>query len=98
MQSGQFSKGLYRVHQFSKVEMFCFCRSEESEHIHNEFLALEEEIFNELEIPYRVLNVCTFDLGAPALQKAMMIDMVMLGRRERGEYGEVILPTSNCTE
>ncbi|AYE36113.1 serine--tRNA ligase [Borrelia turcica IST7] len=94
--AGQFSKGLYRVHQFSKVEMFCFCRSEESEHIHNEFLALEEEIFSELEIPYRVLNVCTFDLGAPAYKK-YDIEAWMPGRGERGEYGEVT-STSNCTD
>lgn len=67
--AGQFSKGLYRVHQFSKVEMFCLCKSEDSDRIHNEFLALEEEIFTELEIPYRVLNICSFDLGAPAYKK-----------------------------
>ncbi|WP_445435863.1 serine--tRNA ligase [Candidatus Borreliella tachyglossi] len=94
--AGQFSKGLYRVHQFSKVEMFCFCRSEESELIHNEFLALEEEIFSELEIPYRVLNVCSFDLGAPAYRK-YDIEAWMPGRGDKGEYGEVT-STSNCTD
>ncbi|UER67417.1 serine--tRNA ligase [Borrelia sp. BU AG58] len=91
--AGQFSRGLYRVHQFSKVEMFCVCRSEDSERIHNEFLALEEEIFSDLEIPYRVLNICTFDLGAPVYKK-YDIEAWMPGR---GEYGEVT-STSNCTD
>ncbi|WKC57800.1 serine--tRNA ligase [Borrelia sp. P9F1] len=94
--AGQFSKGLYRVHQFSKVEMFCVCRSEESDYIHDEFLALEEEIFSDLEIPYRVLNVCTFDLGAPVYKK-YDIEAWMPGRGENGEYGEVT-STSNCTD
>ncbi|UPA08948.1 serine--tRNA ligase [Borrelia nietonii YOR] len=94
--AGQFSKGLYRVHQFSKVEMFCLCKSEDSERIHNEFLALEEEIFTELEIPYRVLNVCSFDLGAPAYKK-YDIEAWMPGRGDNGEYGEVT-STSNCTD
>ncbi|UGQ15921.1 serine--tRNA ligase [Borrelia sp. RT5S] len=94
--AGQFSRGLYRVHQFSKVEMFCLCRREESDRIHNEFLELEEEIFSELEIPYRVLNVCTFDLGAPAYKK-YDIEAWMPGRGEKGEYGEVT-STSNCTD
>ncbi|WP_421622882.1 serine--tRNA ligase [Borrelia sp. MN22-0132] len=94
--AGQFSKGLFRVHQFSKVEMFCFCKSEDSARIHNEFLALEEEIFTELEIPYRVLNVCSFDLGAPAYKK-YDIEAWMPGRGDKGEYGE-ITSTSNCTD
>ncbi|ACH94477.1 serine--tRNA ligase [Borrelia recurrentis] len=94
--AGQFSKGLYRVHQFSKVEMFCFCRSEDSDRIHNEFLELEEEIFIELEIPYRVLNVCSSDLGAPAYKK-YDIEAWMPGRGENGDYGEVT-STSNCTD
>ncbi|UGQ17030.1 serine--tRNA ligase [Borrelia sp. RT1S] len=94
--AGQFSRGLYRVHQFSKVEMFCLCRREESDRIHNEFLELEEEIFSELEIPYRVLNVCTFDLGAPAYKK-YDIEAWMPGRGGKGEYGEVT-STSNCTD
>ncbi|AHE62559.1 serine--tRNA ligase [Borrelia parkeri] len=94
--AGQFSKGLYRVHQFSKVEMFCFCKGEDSDRVHNEFLALEEEIFTELEIPYRVLNVCSFDLGAPAYKK-YDIEAWMPGRGDKGEYGEVT-STSNCTD
>ncbi|BDU63097.1 serine--tRNA ligase [Candidatus Borrelia fainii] len=94
--AGQFSKGLYRVHQFSKVEMFCFCRSEDSTRMHNEFLALEEEIFTELEIPYRILNICSFDLGAPAYKK-YDIEAWMPGRGDKGEYGEVT-STSNCTD
>ncbi|WP_024654038.1 serine--tRNA ligase [Borrelia persica] len=94
--AGQFSKGLYRVHQFSKVEMFCLCKSEDSDRIHDEFLALEEEIFTELEIPYRVLNVCSCELGASAYKK-YDIEAWMPGRGENGDYGEVT-STSNCTD
>ncbi|AJA90056.1 seryl-tRNA synthetase [Borreliella chilensis] len=93
---GQFSKGLYRVHQFSKVEMFCFCKAEESGIIHDEFLNIQEQIFTELEIPYRVLNVCSFDLGSPAYKK-YDIEAWMPGRDEKGSYGEVT-STSNCTD
>ncbi|MGN0910521.1 MAG: serine--tRNA ligase, partial [Thermoguttaceae bacterium] len=53
--AGRASRGLYRVHQFSKVEMFVFCRPEESEAFHQELLGIEREIFDELEIPYQVV-------------------------------------------
>ncbi|EED29642.1 serine--tRNA ligase [Borreliella garinii] len=93
---GQLSKGLYRVHQFSKVEMFCFCKAEESQVIHDEFLSIQEQIFTELEIPYRVLNICSFDLGSPAYKK-YDIEAWMPGRDGKGSYGEVT-STSNCTD
>ncbi len=94
--AGQYSKGLYRVHQFSKLEMFIYCSSDESEAYHNELLAIEEEIFSGLDIAYRVVDTCTGDLGAPAYRK-FDIEAWMPGRGEKGEYGEVT-STSNCTD
>ncbi|RME03898.1 MAG: serine--tRNA ligase [Planctomycetota bacterium] len=93
---GKVSKGLYRVHQFTKVEMFAFCAPEDSERIHRNFLEIEEEIYQKLEIPYRVVDVCTGELGAPAYRK-FDIEAWMPGRGEGGEYGEVT-STSNCTD
>ncbi len=94
--AGQFSKGLYRVHQFSKLEMFIICLPEQSEQFHNELLAIEEEIFTGLGIAYRVIDTCTGDLGAPAYRK-YDIEAWMPGRGDEGEYGEVT-STSNCTD
>lgn len=94
--AGQFSRGLYRVHQFTKVEMFCFCPEDQSEAIHHRFLELEKEFFASLNIPYRVLDICSQDLGAPAYRK-YDIEAWMPGRGESGEYGEVT-STSNCTD
>ncbi|WP_455382678.1 serine--tRNA ligase, partial [Salinispira pacifica] len=67
--AGQFSKGLYRVHQFTKVELFVYCRPEQSDAVHEELLAIEEEIFRGLGVPYRVVDTCTGDLGGPAYRK-----------------------------
>src|SRR5690606_32753161 len=67
--AGQFSKGLYRVHQFTKVEMFVYCRPDQSEAIHEELREVEEEIFSGLGFPFRVVDTCTGDLGAPAYRK-----------------------------
>jgi seryl-tRNA synthetase len=94
--AGQYSKGLYRVHQFTKVEMFVFCRPEDSEKMHTELLEIEESIFSDLEIPYRVVDTCTGDLGAPAYRK-FDLEAWMPGRGESGEWGEVT-STSNCTD
>ncbi|MBN1523219.1 MAG: serine--tRNA ligase [Spirochaetales bacterium] len=94
--AGQFSKGLYRVHQFTKVEMFIFCTPEESDSMHDYLLALEEKIFTRLEIPYRVVDVCAGDLGNPAYRK-FDIEAWMPGRGESGGWGEVT-STSNCTD
>jgi seryl-tRNA synthetase len=94
--AGQFSKGLYRVHQFTKVEMFIYCRPEESEQLHQEMLDIEEEIFSSLGIPYRVVDTCTGDLGAPAYRK-FDLEAWMPGRGESGDWGE-ITSTSNCTD
>jgi seryl-tRNA synthetase len=99
--AGQFSKGLYRVHQFTKVEMFVFCLPEESDRLHEELRLIEEEIFENLNIPFRVVDTCTGDLGAPAYRKwdleAWMPGRQSLAGRNGGEYGE-ITSTSNCTD
>lgn len=94
--AGRESKGLYRVHQFTKVEMFVFCRPEDSEAQHQELLRLEKKIFDALEIPYRVIDIASADLGAPAYRK-FDLEAWMPGRGEGGEYGE-ITSTSNCTD
>ncbi|AEJ18721.1 serine--tRNA ligase [Gracilinema caldarium] len=93
--AGQFSKGLYRVHQFTKVEMFAYCLPEESDALHEELRSIEEEIFAGLEIPFRVVDTCTGDLGAPAYRK-WDLEAWMPGRNG-GEWGEVT-STSNCTD
>ena len=67
--AGQFSKGLYRVHQFTKVEMFAFCRPSESEAMHERLIGIEERIYQGLGIPYRIVDICTGDLGGPAYRK-----------------------------
>jgi seryl-tRNA synthetase len=90
---GKYSKGLYRVHQFTKTEMFIYCKPEESEKFHQLILDMEEEIYQELGLPYRVLEMCTGDLGAMAVRK-FDIEAWMPGR---DDYGE-ITSTSNCTD
>lgn len=94
--AGQATRGLYRVHQFTKVEMFAFCQPEQSETIHQEMLALEEKVFSGLEVPYRVLDIHAADLGGPAYRK-YDVEAWMPGRGAAGEYGEVT-STSNCTD
>jgi seryl-tRNA synthetase len=93
--AGQFSKGLYRVHQFTKVEMFSYCLPEDSDAMHEELRGIEEEIFSGLGIPFRVVDTCTGDLGAPAYRK-WDLEAWMPGR-SGGEWGEVT-STSNCTD
>jgi len=66
---GKDTTGIFRVHQFDKVEMFSFCNPEKSKEEHDYLLSVEEEILQELEIPYRVVDVCTGDLGASAAKK-----------------------------
>jgi seryl-tRNA synthetase len=93
---GRDTRGLYRVHQFTKVEMFAFCLPDQSEAIHRELLAVEESIFQGLGLPYHVIDTCTGDLGGPAYRK-YDLEAWMPGRGEGGEYGEVT-STSNCTD
>lgn len=66
---GKDMKGILRGHQFDKIEMVCFCKPEDSEKLHDEMVALEEEIWQSLGIPYQKLNVCSGDLGNPAMKK-----------------------------
>lgn len=90
---GKFSKGMYRVHQFTKLEMFAYTLPAESEKMHQEFLQIEEEFWTSLGIPFRVLEMCTGDLGAQAARK-FDLEAWMSGR---GDWGE-ITSTSNTTD
>jgi len=90
---GKYSKGLYRVHEFTKAEMFIYCLPEESAKFHEYILKMEEEIYQELGLPYRVVEMCTGDLGAMAARK-FDVEAWMPGRKD---YGEVT-STSNCTD
>ena len=95
---GKATRGIYRVHQFTKVEMFSFTAPdvEASDAIHAEIVAIEEEIFQGLGIPYRVLDIAAGDLGGPAYRK-FDLEAWMPGRGEAGEWGEVT-SASNCTD
>jgi seryl-tRNA synthetase len=93
---GKVSKGLYRVHQFTKVEMFAFTLPEQSEAMHEELVHLEEQIFLGLEIPFRVIDICSGDLGGPAYRK-YDLEAWMPGREVDNKWGEVT-STSNCTD
>lgn len=90
---GKYSKGMYRVHQFTKVEMFIYCSPSDSDKMHDYLLEMEEKIYQGLGLPYRVLKQCTGDLGAMAARK-YDIEAWMPGRND---YGEVT-STSNCTD
>jgi seryl-tRNA synthetase len=90
---GKYSKGMYRVHQFTKAEMFVYCTPEESDKMHDYLLEMEEKIYQRLGIPYRVLKQCTGDLGAMATRK-YDVEAWMPGRNDYGE----ITSTSNCTD
>jgi seryl-tRNA synthetase len=94
--AGRDTRGLYRVHQFTKVEMFAFCTPEQSEAIHQEIREIEEEIFKGLGLAFHVIDTCTGDLGGPAYRK-YDLEAWMPGRGPAGEYGEVT-STSNCTD
>ncbi|GDX91360.1 MAG: serine--tRNA ligase [Planctomyces sp.] len=93
--AGRATRGIYRVHQFTKVEMFGYAGPDvkDSDALHQEILRIEEEIFQALGIPYRVIDTASGDLGGPAYRK-FDIEAWMPGR---GEYGEVT-SASNCTD
>ncbi len=93
---GRTSRGLYRVHQFTKVEMFAFTLPDQSDAMLDYFCELECRIFDGLGIPFRVVDTATGDLGGPAYRK-FDLEAWMPGRGEAGEYGEVT-STSNCTD
>ncbi|MCA9062303.1 MAG: serine--tRNA ligase [Planctomycetaceae bacterium] len=95
---GRATRGIYRVHQFTKVEMFAFTGPdvELSNAVHLDIVRIEEEIFQALGIPYRLIDTATGDLGGPAYRK-FDLEAWMPGRGEAGEYGEVT-SASNCTD
>ena len=90
---GRASRGLYRVHQFTKVEMFAFTTPENSEAVHEEMVEIEERIFQGLGLPYRVVDICTGDLGGAAYRK-YDLEAWMPGRDDFGE----VTSTSNTTD
>jgi seryl-tRNA synthetase len=90
---GKDTRGILRVHQFDKAEMFSFCRGEESTEEHEYLVSLEEKITQALQVPYRVVVMCTGDLGVPAAKK-YDIEMWMPGQ---GRYRETH-SCSNCTD
>lgn len=67
--AGKFSRGLFRVHQFNKLEMYIFCTPEQSRDMHEKILSIEEEIWQNLGVPYHVVNIAAGDLGSPAAKK-----------------------------
>ena len=67
--SGKHTRGLFRVHQFNKLEMYAFTTPEQSREVHEKILAVEEEIWQALKIPYHIINIAAGDLGAPAAKK-----------------------------
>jgi len=93
---GKATRGIYRVHQFTKLEMFVYSLAEQSDAILEELCTIEQRIFDSLGIPYRVVDTATGDLGAPAYRK-YDLEAWMPGRGEGGEFGEVT-STSNCTD
>ena len=93
---GRATRGLYRVHQFTKVEMFAFTAPDQSDGMHQTLLDLECKIFDGLGIPYRVVDTASGDLGGPAYRK-YDLEAWMPGRGENGEWGQEA-DTSNCTD
>ena len=91
--AGKDTRGIFRVHQFDKVEMFSFVAPQDSEEEHERLVAIEEEIFTELEVPYRVVNIAVNDLG-PSAAKKYDIEAWLPGQ---GRYREVT-STSNTTD
>lgn len=96
---GRTSKGLYRVHQFSKLEIFAICKPEDSEKVHDQIKNIELEIADGLEIPYQLIDIASADLGGPAYRKFdIEAYMIMKGDdQKQGDYGE-ITSTSNCLD
>lgn len=101
----KFSKGIFRVHQFTKVEMFIFAQPEASDALHQELLTIEKEIFSGLGLTYRVVDHCTADLGNPSY-RTFDLEVWMPGKvshqaesvgTETGDWAEVT-STSNCTD
>jgi seryl-tRNA synthetase len=96
----KFSKGIFRVHQFTKIEMFQYVKPAEAESSHRELLEIEKEIFKGLNIPFQVIDHCTADLGTPAI-RTFDLEAWMPGKPAAdgslGAWAE-ITSTSNCTD
>jgi len=96
----KFSKGIFRVHQFTKIEMFQYVKPEEAEKAHLELLEIEKEIFKGLDLPFQVIDHCTADLGAPSI-RTYDLEAWMPGKPgtdgSQGAWAEVT-STSNCTD
>ncbi len=90
---GKYTRGLFRVHQFNKLEMYVFCLPEQSKEIHEKILAIEEDIWQGLGVPYHVINIAAGDLGAPAAKKYDMEYWSPVNQK----YQE-ITSCSNCTD
>ncbi len=90
---GKYTRGLFRVHQFNKLEMYSFCLPEQSKEIHEKILKIEEDIWQGLEIPYRIINIAAGDLGSPAAKKYDMEYWSPVNQK----YQE-ITSCSNCTD
>lgn len=90
---GKYTRGLFRVHQFNKLEMYAFCLPEQSKEIHEKILKIEEEIWQGLGVPYHIINIAAGDLGAPAAKKYDMEYWSPVNQK----YQE-ITSCSNCTD
>lgn len=90
---GKHTRGLFRVHQFNKLEMYVFCLPEQSKSMHEQILALEEELWQAIGVPYHVINIASGDLGAPAAKK---YDIEYWSASD-GAYRE-LTSCSNCTD
>jgi seryl-tRNA synthetase len=91
--AGKHTRGLFRVHQFNKLEMYAFTLPEQSQEVHEKLLAIEEEIWQAMGIPYHVINIASGDLGAPAAKK---YDIEYWSPVD-GAYRE-LTSCSNCTD
>lgn len=90
---GKHTRGLFRVHQFNKLEMYVYSLPEHSAEIHQKLLSIEEELWQSLKVPYRVVNIASGDLGAPAAKK---YDLEYWSKAD-GNYRE-LTSCSNCTD
>jgi len=90
---GKDTRGIFRVHQFDKIEMFSFCKPKDSKREHQFFLKIEEELMQALKIPYQVIQMCTGDLGFPAAVKYDIEAWFPFEGRYRETHS-----TSNCTD
>jgi len=90
---GKDTKGILRVHQFDKIEMFSFAKPEDSKKEHQFLLSQEEKLMKALKLPYQVINICTGDLGMPAAAKYDIETWIPSQKRYRETHS-----TSNCTD